>query len=148
MEIDDIASPQDIDRLPILHAALMETLRLWPSVPGGQPRVIPRSCSLGGYHGVPAGTTVQSYASVLHRTPEVFPDPFAWKPERWLDSSPEQLSLMRKWFWGFGSGGRKFSNHDLKSGRRCSPSLPSGLHDNVALVGKIDFAISRKSNGF
>ncbi|OQE44575.1 hypothetical protein PENCOP_c002G07222 [Penicillium coprophilum] len=106
VEIEDLTSPQDIDKLPILHAVLMETLRLWPSVPGGQPRIVPRPCTLGGYHNIPAGTTVQSYASVLHRTPDVFPDPFEWKPERWLDASQEELALMRKWFWGFGSGGR------------------------------------------
>ncbi|KAJ5951947.1 cytochrome P450 [Penicillium vulpinum] len=106
VEIDDITNPQDIDKLPISHAVIMETLRLWPSVPGGQPRVVPRPCTLGGYHNIPAGTTVQSYASVLHRMPNVFPDPFEWKPERWLDASPEELAVMRKWFWGFGSGGR------------------------------------------
>jgi hypothetical protein len=106
VEIEDITSPQDIDKLPVLQAVLMETLRRWPSVPGGQPRVVPRTCSLGEYHDIPAGTTVQSYASVLHRMPDIFPEPLEWKPERWLDSSPEQLALMRKWFWGFGSGGR------------------------------------------
>lgn len=106
VEIDSMPSAQDVDKLPILHAVLMETLRLWPSVPGGQPRVVPRPCTLGGYHNIPPGTTVQAYASVLHRTPEVFPDPFTWKPERWLDASQDELAVMRKWFWGFGSGGR------------------------------------------
>lgn len=106
VEIEDITDPKDIDNLPILHAVLMETLRLWPSVPGGQPRVVPRPCTLGGYDNIPAGTTVQSYASVLHRMPEIFPDPCEWKPERWLEASPEELALMKKWFWGFGSGGR------------------------------------------
>jgi hypothetical protein len=106
VEVGDITNPQDIDKLPILQAVLMETLRLWPSVPGGQPRVVPRPCTLGGYHNIPVGTTVQSYASVLHRLPDVFPEPLEWKPERWLDSSPEQLSLIKKYFWGFGSGGR------------------------------------------
>ncbi|KAB8278900.1 cytochrome P450 [Aspergillus minisclerotigenes] len=106
VEVGDITNPQDIDKLPILQAILMETLRLWPSVPGGQPRVVPRPCTLGGYHNIPIGTTVQSYASVLHRMPDVFPEPLEWKPERWLDSSPEQLALMKKYFWGFGSGGR------------------------------------------
>jgi cytochrome P450 len=106
VEVDDIADFRDIDNLPILHAVIMETLRLWPSVPGGQPRIAPRPCTLGGYSDIPTGTVVQCYASVLHRTPEIFPDPDAWKPERWLDATPEQLALMNRWFWGFGSGGR------------------------------------------
>ncbi|KAI0174935.1 cytochrome P450 [Pestalotiopsis sp. NC0098] len=106
LDPDDITDPRDLEELPILQAIIMETLRLWPSVPGGQPRVVPKTTSLGGYHNIPAGTVVQAYASVLHREPEGFPDPFAWKPERWLESSKEELTVMKRWFWGFGSGGR------------------------------------------
>lgn len=106
MEITELADPRALDELPILRAVLLETLRLWPSVPGGQPRIVPKACSLGGYSDIPKGTVVQAYASILHRTPEVFPDPFTWKPERWLDASPDQLTCMNRWFWGFGSGGR------------------------------------------
>lgn len=106
VETDDIAEPKDIDALPILHAIVTETLRLWPAVPGGQPRVVPRTCSLGGHANIPAGTIVQSYACVLHRTPDVFPDPHEWKPERWLDASPDQLANMKRWFWAFSSGPR------------------------------------------
>lgn len=106
LDPDDITDPRDLEELPILQAIIMETLRLWPSVPGGQPRVVPKTTSLGGHHNIPAGTVVQAYASVLHREPEGFPDPFAWKPERWLESSKEELTVMKRWFWGFGSGGR------------------------------------------
>ncbi|KAL4960189.1 cytochrome P450 [Aspergillus stella-maris] len=106
IEVDDIPDPKAIEALPILHAILTETLRLWPSVPGGQPRVVPNPCSLGGYDNIPAGTIVQSYAFSLHQTPDVFPDPQEWKPERWLDASPEQLATMKRWFWPFSSGGR------------------------------------------
>ncbi|TVY70395.1 Cytochrome P450 3A12 [Fusarium oxysporum f. sp. cubense] len=101
-----LPSPKDLDKLPLLEAVILETLRLYPSVPGGQPRRVPKPCSLGGYDGIPAGTTVQCYAWSLHRTPEIFPEPDQWKPERWIDSTPEQLSNMRRWFWAFGSGGR------------------------------------------
>lgn len=106
IEIHQMTSARDLDELPILHAIVMETLRLWPSVPGGQPRVVPKPCTLGGYHNIPTGTIVQSYASVLHRTPEIFPDPWSWQPERWLNASKEELTLMKRWFWGFGSGSR------------------------------------------
>lgn len=103
---DDLPDSKEIDALPILHAVVTETLRLYPAVPGGQPRVVPQPCKLGDYSDIPAGTTVQSYAYSLHRTPEIFPDPEQWKPERWLDSSPEELATMKKWFWAFGSGSR------------------------------------------
>lgn len=102
----ELPAAKSVDQLPLLEAVILESLRLYPSVPGGQPRRVPKTCSLGGYDGVPAGTTVQCYAYSLHRTPEIFPDPDEWKPERWIDSSPEQLSAMRRWFWAFGSGGR------------------------------------------
>ena len=106
VDIDDITNPHDLENLPILHTIVMETLRLWPSVPGEQPRVVPKKCSLGGYADIPAGTIVQSYAHVLHHTPTAFPDPWQWKPERWLDADKESLALMKRWFWGFGSGPR------------------------------------------
>ena len=105
---EELALPtvKSVDTLPLLEAVIMETLRLYPSVPGGQPRRVPRPCSLGGYDDIPAGTTVQCYAYALHRTPEIFSDPEEWKPERWIESSEEHLRTMRRWFWAFGSGGR------------------------------------------
>ncbi|KAH9232506.1 hypothetical protein K456DRAFT_1838733 [Colletotrichum gloeosporioides 23] len=107
-ELDNLDLPtiKSIDNLPYLEAVIMETLRLYPSVPGGQPRRVSKSCTLGGHNDIPPGTTVQCYAWSLHRTPEVFPEPDVWKPERWIESSLEQLSTMRRWFWAFGSGGR------------------------------------------
>ncbi|KAL1619277.1 hypothetical protein SLS56_010220 [Neofusicoccum ribis] len=96
---------KDLLALPLLNAILMETLRLYPSVPGPQSRVTPHARnSLGGHHDIPAGVTVQCYAYSLHRNADVFPDPEAWKPERWLDASPAELTAVRKWFWAFGSG--------------------------------------------
>lgn len=97
---------KDVDNLPLLEAVIMETLRMYPPVPGGQPRAVPKPCSLGGYDNIPPGTVVQCSAYTLHRTPEIFPDPEEWRPERWIESTPEQLSQMRRWFWAFGSGGR------------------------------------------
>lgn len=93
-QTEDLPDPKDVDNLPVLHAILLETLRLYPSVPGGQPRVVPKSCSLGGFDDIPIGTTVQCAAYSLHLTPSVFPEPFEWKPERWLDASAEELITM------------------------------------------------------
>lgn len=102
----ELPAPKDTDALPLLHAVIMETLRLHPSVPGRQPRKTPKICSLGGFDNIPPNVTVQCYATVLHRTPSVFPDPETWNPERWITASPSELAEMRRWFWAFGSGGR------------------------------------------
>ena len=106
IESSSMTNPKTLDELPILSAIIQETLRRWPSVPGGQPRVVPQPCTLAGYANIPAGTIVQAYAGTLHRTPEIFPEPWSWKPERWLDADSQQLALMKRWSWGFGSGGR------------------------------------------
>lgn len=108
LEGEELALPtvKSVDTLPYLEAVILESLRLYPSVPGGQPRLVPKPCSLGGYDNIPPGTTVQCYAYALHRTPEIFPEPLEWKPERWIDSEEDHLRTMRRWFWAFGSGGR------------------------------------------
>ncbi|KAK5130168.1 hypothetical protein LTR08_002422 [Meristemomyces frigidus] len=101
-----------IDALPVLHALVMETLRLHAPIPGNEPRTTPAHAVLGPpgsdleIHDIPAGTRVQSQAWSLHRNPHIFPDPNSWKPERWLEASEQQHREMLRWFWAFGSGGR------------------------------------------
>ena len=48
--------PKSVNDLPLLHAIVVETLRLHPAADGGQRRVVPSlSCKLHG-HELPAGT--------------------------------------------------------------------------------------------
>lgn len=113
--LDGSLDAKEIERLPVLHAVMMETLRLHAAIPGQQPRVTPDSpakTSLGDpeagrvYTGLPPGVRVQSQAWSLHRNPDVFPEPDAWDPARWLDADEAQQREMARWFWAFGSGGR------------------------------------------
>lgn len=96
-------NPKALDALPLLDAILHETLRLWPAVPGRQPRMTPAPVALAGW-GVPGGWTVQAYAHGVHREASVFPAPGEWRPERWMEG--RVTAEMRRWFWAFGSGGR------------------------------------------
>jgi len=119
-EISDVADKHDakaIDSLPVLHAILMETLRLHAAIPGNQPRITPPSAVLGSSDHqtfvLPTKVRVQSQAWSLHRNPAVFPNPETWNPARWLESSyasseayQQHLKEMSRWFWAFGSGGR------------------------------------------
>lgn len=92
--------PKAIDVLPLLHACVMETLRLYASIPGPQPRITPHTCTLGPYADIPAGVRVSAQAWSLHRNAAVYADPDTWRPERWLGdpTSPEMLEMQR-WFW-------------------------------------------------
>lgn len=100
-------SPRALDALPLLHATMMETLRLHAPIPGPQPRVTPSTpTSLANSPPLPGGVRVSANAHSLHRNPEVFPNPQEWRPERWLEGSKSNRDEMMRWFWAFGSGGR------------------------------------------
>ena len=123
----DLPNPRAIDALPLLHAALMETLRIHSAIPGPQPRITPYPpVSIAGSPPLDPGTRISAQAYSLHRNADVFPDPEVWKPSRWLATSEEKKAEMSKWFWAFGSGGRM-----------CVGS-------NLAMQGRLDVLSSRR----
>ncbi|CAN6657136.1 hypothetical protein TRVA0_029S01376 [Trichomonascus vanleenenianus] len=97
-----------VDSLPYLNGVVMETLRLYSAIPGAEPRTVPptgmpvHSLNIT----IPGGTIVSMQPYTMHRDQNVFPDPYAFKPERWFESSPEQLRMMNKSFMAFGAGVR------------------------------------------
>ena len=99
-------SLNDLENCPVLDAVVRETLRVHPAASGRQERVVPA----GGrtYSGVyiPAGTTVIGPTLVLHHNAAAFPDPHAWRPERWLHADEAQLKAMEFSFAPFGHGAR------------------------------------------
>ncbi len=102
-----LPSARALDSLPLLHATLMETLRLHAPIPGPQPRLTPSApTSLANSPPLPAGVRVSASPHSLHRNPDVFPDPEEWRPERWLEGNKESRAEMMRWFWAFGSGSR------------------------------------------
>lgn len=106
-ETFELPHPKAIDALPLLHATVMEVLRLHAPIPGVEPRITPKAgCTLAGYPNIPAGMRVSSMSYTLHRNASVFPDPLTFKPKRWLNASEEETKEMLRWFWAFGSGGR------------------------------------------
>ncbi|KAK4145219.1 cytochrome P450 [Dichotomopilus funicola] len=113
--------PKQLDKLPLLHAVLMETLRLHAPIPGAQPRETPEvGCRIGPY-AVPGGVRVAASAYTLHREESVFPKPEEWDHTRWLPSNAngEERRTMNRWFWAFSSGGRmcigsNFALHEMK----------------------------------
>ena len=97
-----------LDSLPLLHAVVKETLRLYPPIPGQQPRRTNEESVIGGYS-IPANVIVSASAFHLHKNAEVFPDPEEFRPERWIVKNEEderRVTEMGRWFWAFGSGPR------------------------------------------
>jgi len=125
---DNLPNSKDLDALPVLHAIVMETLRLNAAIPGNQPRMAPYpSCTLGGYT-VPGGTRVGAQAHSVHRNAEVYPEPDKFDHTRWLDDentyTEEQRKERDRWFWAFSSGGRMcVGSNFAMHGRQPSSSL-------------------------
>jgi len=85
--IGGLPSPKELDELPLLHAVVMETLRMFPVVPEVQSWITPmeENSKLGDCEELPGGVRVTAYTQVLHTNPDAFPEPERWVPERWLE---------------------------------------------------------------
>jgi cytochrome P450 len=92
-------SPSDLKAFPYAEAVFRETLRLRPPVGLDARRAIV-DLELGG-HTVKKGTLVTIPIITLSRDAQQYPDPDAFKPERWLgrESSPAPIELIQ-----FGGG--------------------------------------------
>ena len=87
--------PEKLDRLrdeveagseDYLTATIQETLRLRPVI-SIVIRRLTEPVEIGGYE-LPAGVSVTPSVYLVHRNPEIYPDPEAFKPERFLDNPP------------------------------------------------------------
>jgi cytochrome P450 family 135 len=83
-----------------LDAVIEEALRLRPVIPFVG-RELRQDSELGGYE-LPSGTPVFPGIYLTHTDENVFPDPYAFRPERFLDSPPETYSWIP-----FGGGTRR-----------------------------------------
>ncbi len=90
--VHDLARDQDSqDRLAseggaFCDAVVTETLRLHPPT-GGIVRRLREPLTIGGYE-LPAGTDVLPITLLVHRRADVYPDPWTFRPTRFLDTRP------------------------------------------------------------
>jgi len=71
---------------PYTEAAIQETLRLRPVFPMVA-RAVKKPLELGSYT-IPAGVTVMPSIALIHRRPDLYPDPDSFRPERFLEKPP------------------------------------------------------------
>ncbi|HET8978599.1 MAG TPA: cytochrome P450 [Solirubrobacteraceae bacterium] len=84
-----------------LSATVTEILRLRPVLPNAEPRLTKRPVMIGGVR-YPAGVILLASAHLLHHDPAIYPEPYAFRPERFLDSPPGTYTWIP-----FGGGRRR-----------------------------------------
>jgi cytochrome P450 len=82
-----LPGPDDLARLPWLQATLKEALRLYPPTTALMTRRCTAPVTLGAWQ-VPPRTMLRVTIWTLHRDARWFPDPDAFRPERFLPDAP------------------------------------------------------------
>ncbi|KAI8050504.1 cytochrome P450 [Syncephalis plumigaleata] len=104
---------KDVLSMKYLDAVLHESMRIRPIAPHGMPRIIAEGGTMLDGYFVPGGTTVMVSIGVMHMNEEVFPEPHVFRPERWIDSSADELAKMKLNFAPFSVGPRACLGRNL-----------------------------------
>ena len=70
-----------------LDATVTEILRLRPVLPNAEPRLVKQPVRIGGFD-YPPGVVLLASAYLIHHDPTIYEEPYAFRPERFLDASP------------------------------------------------------------
>ncbi len=86
---------------PLLKATIQELMRVRPVIPNAEPRVVHQPARIGS-RTYPVGVTLFPSAYLLHHDPAIYPDPYSFRPERFLESPPGTYTWLP-----FGAGRRR-----------------------------------------
>ncbi|KAI0454930.1 cytochrome P450 [Xylaria acuta] len=92
-----------LESLPYLTGVIQEGIRLSFSVPGRLPRTAPTEELVYKGYKLPPGTVLSESSYLLHTDEEIFPEPFDFKPERWINDTEHTA---RHQFVAFSRGAR------------------------------------------
>ena len=84
-----------------LSATITEILRLRPVLPNAEPRLTKREVEIGG-HRYPPGVVLMASAYLIHHDPDIYPEPRAFRPERFVGVAPGTYTWIP-----FGGGRRR-----------------------------------------
>ncbi|KAG0695259.1 cytochrome P450 [Suillus ampliporus] len=91
----------DQKSLPCLQAFISEALRWRPPSPYGLAHRTTKEVIWENYC-IPTGTAVFGNMWAISRDPEVYPEPHAFKPERWIDGQGRLRDDLKLFAYGFG----------------------------------------------
>ena len=84
-----------------LTATVHETLRRRPVLQLAAPRLVKQSLTIGGFE-YPPGVCLAANGYLIHHDPAIYPDPYSFRPERFLDQQPGTYTWIP-----FGGGRRR-----------------------------------------
>lgn len=84
-----------------MTATINEILRHRPVLPNAEPRIVKQPVEIGGVR-YPRGVALLANAHLLHHDPAIYPDPYAFRPERFLENPPGTYTWIP-----FGGGRRR-----------------------------------------
>jgi cytochrome P450 len=128
--------PAVLDRLgagedeEYVTAVIQETLRRRPVLPNAAPRLVMKPIEVGGWS-YPTDVCLVANSYLVHHDPELYPEPYAFRPERFLDESPGTYT------WIPFGGGR----------RRCLGASFAMLEMKIVLPAVLARGVVRSSNG-
>jgi cytochrome P450 len=82
-------------------ATVQETLRHRPVLPNAAPRLVKQPVEVGGFR-YPEGVCLHPNAYLIHHDPAIYPAPYEFRPERFLDEPPGTYTWIP-----FGGGRRR-----------------------------------------
>ena len=99
---DELAAEIDSgDGEEYLTATVHEILRRRPVLPNAEPRLVNKEVEIGGWT-YPTGVSLIANAYLLHHDADIYPDPYVFRPERFVDEKPGTYTWIP-----FGGGRRR-----------------------------------------
>ena len=98
----DLTDFTAVDKLPYLHGVVLETLRLYSSIPASEPRIVPTDGVTLLDKFIPASTVISAQPYSMHRQEEYFSRCLEFIPERWDNPTAEAKTA----WMAFGKGTR------------------------------------------
>jgi cytochrome P450 len=97
-----------------LTATINEILRRRPVLPNAEPRLVKQPIEVGGIRYEP-GVVLFASAYLVHHDPAIYPDPYAFRPERFLEQAPATYAWIP-----FGGGVRRcigaaFAEYEMRT---------------------------------
>nr|AVM39104.1 putative cytochrome P450 oxygenase [Trichoderma taxi] len=108
----NIYSLAQLENLPYLTGVVHEGLRLSFGPISRSSRVATHEALQYKDHVIPAGTPVSQSTYFVHTDTEIFPDPWEFKPERWIKAAEDGIAL-KKYITNFSQGSRQCIGYSM-----------------------------------